>query len=228
LAGAPPIAILLVSGGIALLAAWLRSRPKRLLGLVGWPTLGGLGSASTAGGAVVAVGLLSMFCTFLKLGVVVFGSGYVLVAYLKADLVDHLHWITEPQLLDAITAGQITPGPVFATATFLGYLLRGWQGAIVATVGIFLPSFFMAGAIGALAGRIRRSALAAAFLDGVNAAAVALMASVAIVLGRATLMDGWTWALALVCAGLLIRFRVNATWLLLGGACAGILIRLFA
>jgi chromate transporter len=139
-----------------------------------------------------------------------------------------LHWITEPQLLDAITAGQITPGPVFATATFLGYLLHGWKGAVVATVGIFLPSFFMAGAVGALAGRIRKSALAAAFLDGVNAAAVALMASVAIVLGHATLVDGWTWAIGLVCLSLLIRIRVNATWLLLGGAGAGILIRLLA
>lgn len=228
LAGAPPIAILLVSGGAALLAAWLRTRPKRMLGLAAWPTLRSLGSVPVAAGAVVSAGLLPVFFVFLKLGVVVFGSGYVLVAYLKSNLVDHLHWITEPQLLDAITAGQITPGPVFATATFLGYLLHGWKGAVVATVGIFLPSFFMAGAVGALAGRIRKSALAAAFLDGVNAAAVALMASVAIVLGHATLVDGWTWAIGLVCLSLLIRFRVNATWLLLGGAGAGILIRLLA
>jgi len=226
LAGAPPLAILLTSGGVALIAAWLRTRPKRLLGLSAWPTLSGLGSSPVAGGAVVAVALLPMFLVFLKLGIVVFGSGYVLLAYLKADLVDRLHWITEPQLLDAITAGQITPGPVFATATFLGYLLHGWKGAVVATVAIFLPSFFMAGAVGTVAGRIRKSALAAAFLDGVNAAAVALMASVAIVLGRATLVDGWTWVLALVCAVLLIRFRVNATWLILGGACAGVVIRL--
>ena len=142
-----------------------------------------------------ATGLAPLFLVFLKLGVVVFGSGYVLVAFLKADLVDRLHWITTPQLLDAITAGQVTPGPVFATATFLGYLLRGWAGSSVATVAIFLPSFFMAGLVGALAGRIRQSKLAAAFLDGVNAAAVALMAAVALSLGRATLLDGWTWAL---------------------------------
>ena len=142
-----------------------------------------------------ATGLISLFLVFLKLGVVVFGSGYVLVAFLQADLVDRLHWVTQPQLLDAITAGQVTPGPVFATATFLGYLLRGWAGAAVATVAIFLPSFFMAGLVGALAGRIRKSKLAAAFLDGVNAAAVALMAAVALSLGRATLVDGWTWAL---------------------------------
>ena len=158
----------------------------------------------------------------------VFGSGYVLVAFLKADLVDRLHWVTQPQLLDAITAGQVTPGPVFATATFLGYLLRGWSGAAVATLAIFLPSFFMAGLVGALAGRIRRSKLAAAFLDGVNAAAVALMAAVALSLGRATMMDGWTLALGLVSAIVLVRYRVNATWLILGGAGLGILLHVLA
>jgi chromate transporter len=169
--------------------------------------------------------LAPLFLVFLKLGVVVFGSGYVLLAFLKSDLVDRLHWITTPQLLDAITAGQVTPGPVFATATFLGYLLRGWAGAVVATVAIFLPSFFMAGLVGALAGRIRQSLLASAFLDGVNAAAVALMATVALTLGRATLLDGWTWALGLASVALLLRFRVNATWLILGGAGLGVLLR---
>ena len=119
------------------------------------------------------VGMGSLLLVFLKLGVVVFGSGYVLLAFLKADLVDRLHWITEAQLLDAITAGQVTPGPLFTTATFLGYLLHGFAGAAAATLAIFLPSFVMAAAVGALAGRIRKSKLASAFLDGVNAAAVA-------------------------------------------------------
>jgi chromate transporter len=128
-------------------------------------------------------------------------------------------------LLDAITAGQLTPGPVFATATFLGYLLRGWAGAAAATVAIFLPSFFMAGLVAAFAGRMRNSLLAAAFLDGVNAAAVALMASVAIFLGRAAMVDIWTSALALVSALLLVRFKLNATWLILAGAALGILLR---
>jgi chromate transporter len=181
--------------------------------------------AALGGATVGAAALSSIFLVFLKLGVVVFGSGYVLLAFLKVDLVDRLHWVTGPQLLDAVTAGQLTPGPVFATATFLGYLLRGWAGAAAATVAIFLPSFVMAGLVGALAGRIRKSKQAAAFLDGVNAAAVALMAAVAIVLGRATLVDGWTWALCLGSALLLIRFRVNATWLILGGAALGILLR---
>jgi chromate transporter len=171
-----------------------------------------------------ACGLASLFFVFLKLGVVVFGSGYVLIAFLKDDLVDRLHWITGPQLLDAVTAGQLTPGPVFASATFIGYLLRGCLGAAVATVAIFLPSFFMAGAVGALAGRIRGSVLASAFLDGVNAAAVALMAAVAISLGRATLVDGWTWALGVTSLAILLRFKINASWLILAGALLGILL----
>jgi chromate transporter len=218
LAGAPPLAVLLASGGLALLAVWRPSRTGAAMGF-GWLPLGLSGSAAGT------VGFLPLFLIFLKLGVVVFGSGYVLLAFLKADLVDRLHWVTGPQLLDAITAGQITPGPVFATATFLGYLLRGWAGAAVATTAIFLPSFLMAGAVGALARRIRRSKPAAAFLDGVNAAAVALMAFVAIALGRATLVDGWTWALGVASVALLVRFRMNATWLILAGAGLGILLR---
>ena len=224
LLGAPPIAILLATGGVALIAVWWRSRPGAALGIFGLPLGFGGGAAGTAG----AIGLAPLLLVFLKLGVVVFGSGYVLVAFLKVDLVDRLHWITEPQLLDAITAGQLTPGPVFATATFIGFLLRGWAGAAVATVAIFLPSFFMAGMVGALAGRIRNSVLAAAFLDGVNAAAVALMAAVAIVLGRDTLIDGWSWALGVMSAALLLRYKVNATWLILGGAALGLLLHSLA
>lgn len=219
LAGIPPIVVLLVSGGLALLAVWARSRSRTAASLAVLPAIGG-----GAAGAVSAAGLTPIFLVFLKLGVVVFGSGYVLVAFLKADLVDRLHWVTQAQLLDAITAGQVTPGPVFATATFLGYLLRGWPGAAVATLAIFLPSFFMAGLVGALAGRIRSSKLAAAFLDGVNAAAVALMAAVALSLGRATMIDGWTLALGLVSAALLLRYKVNATWLILGASALGILL----
>ncbi len=217
LTGAPPLAVLLTAGAVALLAVWRRSHPRTTLGLAGLPfSLGGVTAANT--------GLVSLVLVFLKLGVVVFGSGYVLIVFLKTDLVDRLHWITDPQLLDAITAGQLTPGPVFATATFIGYLLRGWTGAVIATVAIFLPSFFMAGMVGALAGRIRNSALAGAFLDGVNAAAVALMAAVALTLGRVTLVDGWTWAIGLTSATLLLRYKINASWLILGGAALGLLL----
>jgi chromate transporter len=215
IAGAPPIAILLVAGALVLSGKWGRSRQTACIALI--PS----GGVAVGGG----VGLIGIALVFLKMGVIVFGSGYVLLAFLKADLVDRLHWITVQQLLDAITAGQVTPGPVFATATFLGYLLHGWSGAVVATLAVFLPSFFMAGAVGALAGRIRSSKLASAFLDGVNVAAVALMAGVALVLGRATLIDIPTWTMALVSALLLIRFRVNATWLIVAGAALGILLR---
>jgi len=161
----------------------------------------------------------------LKLGVVVFGSGYVLLAFLQTDLVDRLHWVTQAQLLDAVTAGQVTPGPVFATATFLGYLIHGYSGAAAATAAIFLPSFFMAGLVGALATRLRQSPLAAAFLDGVNAASIALMAAVAITLGRATLVDLPTCGVALISAVLLIRYKVNATWLIVAGAALGLLMK---
>jgi chromate transporter len=216
--GVPPVAILFVAGGLMLISAALRSSTRKAIILASLPAGG---SAAITGG----IGLISIALTFLKLGVVVFGSGYVLLAFLKADLVDRLHWITEPQLLDAITAGQVTPGPVFATATFIGYLLRGWSGALVATVAIFFPSFLIAGAIGALAARIRNSALTAAFLDGVNAAAVALMAEVGMFLGRATLIDSWTWAIGLLSTIVLIRLRLNATWLILTGAVLGLLLR---
>jgi chromate transporter len=216
--GIPPIAILLASGLAALLLVRrpLAADAARCLAWIS----AGIGNPAT--GLAGSAGLLSLALAFLKLGVVVFGSGYVLLAFLKADLIDRLHWITEQQLLDAVTAGQVTPGPVFATATFLGYLLRGWSGAAVATAAIFLPSFFMAAFAAALAGRIRRSQVAIAFIDGVNGAAVALMAQVGFVLARATLVDPWTWALGIVSLLLLLRFQMNATWLILAGAAVGL------
>jgi len=222
LAGVPPLALLLTAGGVAALAA--NGRRMRLRGAQGIAVLPAAGVASGAT-ATAAVGLVPLVLIFLKLGVVIFGSGYVLLAFLQRDLVDRLHWVTQAQLLDAVTAGQVTPGPVFATATFLGYLLHGYAGAAATTIAIFAPSFLMAGAVGAFAGRIRNSKLAASFLDGVNAAALALMAAVALALGRATLVDGWTWALALVSVVALVRFRLNATWLIAGGAVVGILLR---
>jgi len=221
-AGVPPAVILLLAGGLTLAFAGSRAKAGSSARGFAWFLATGGGTSSAAG---MAAGLLPIALTFLKLGVVVFGSGYVLLAFLHADLIDRLHWITEQQLLDAITAGQVTPGPVFATATFLGYLLHGWSGAVVATVAIFLPSFFLAGLVGALAGRLRQWKLARAFIDGVNAAAVALMAEVGFLLGKATLIDGWTWAIGLASALLLLRFRVNATWLIVGGAILGMGLR---
>jgi chromate transporter len=178
-------------------------------------------------GAVVAApfGLLALFLSFLKIGAVVFGSGYVLLAFLRTDLVRRLHWLTEQQLLDAVAMGQVTPGPVFTTATFIGYVLGGGWGALVATVGIFLPGFLLVAISRPLVARLRRSELASAFIDGVNVAALALMAVVTVQLGRAAFVDWTAFAIAAVSAVLLIRFRWNTTWLVVGGALVGTLAR---
>ena len=158
----------------------------------------------------------------MKIGSVLFGSGYVLLAFLRADLVERLHWLTEAQLIDAIAVGQVTPGPVFTTATFIGYILAGPSGALVATAGIFLPAFIFVAISGPLVPRLRASRNASAFLDGVNVASLALMAVVTLQLGRAALVDVWSVLLLALAALMLLRFRINSTWLVLGGALAGL------
>jgi len=159
---------------------------------------------------------------FLKIGSVLYGSGYVLLAYLQADLVIHWHWLTSSQLLDAAAVGQVTPGPVFTTATFIGYVVAGLPGALIATAGIFLPSFIFVAASGPLIPRLRKSPVAGAFLDGVNAASLALMAVVTWQLGHAAIFDATTALLAVASAVLLVRHRVSSAWLLLGGAAIGL------
>lgn len=182
-------------------------------------------ASGAAGGAVAApFGLWPMFLFFAKTGSVLFGSGYVLLAFLRADLVDRWHWLTEGQLLDAIAIGQITPGPVFTTATFIGYLLAGATGAALGTLGIFLPAFFFVAVSGPLVPRLRRSPTAGAFLDGVNAASLALMAVVALHLGRAAFVDAPTLVIGAAGAFLLLRYRVNSTWLIIGSAVIGMLV----
>jgi chromate transporter len=175
--------------------------------------------------SVWAVSLSGLFLVFLKIGSVLFGSGYVLLAFLRADLVQRLHWLTEAQLIDAIAAGQVTPGPVFTTATFIGYLLAGPRGALVATAGIFLPAFVFVAASGPLIPKLRASKVAGAFLDGVNVASLALMAVVTAQLGRAAIVDLPTALLGLLAALLLLRFKVNSTWLVLGGALVALVCR---
>ena len=170
-----------------------------------------------------AFGLWPLFLFFLKVGSVLFGSGYVLIAFLRADLVERWHWLTEAQLLDAVAMGQITPGPVFTTATFIGYLLGGIPGAIVATVGIFLPAFVFVAISAPLVPRLRQSKVAAAFLDGVNAATVALMLFVTWQLARTALVDVPTAAIAAISAVILLRFDINSAWLIAAGAAAGLL-----
>jgi len=217
--GVHPVVVLL---GVGLASAWwarLQAPPaeKTVLGACSPLGLGVAGLPSA--------GLLGLFLAFLKFGVVVFGSGYVLLAFLKADLVDRWHWLTQAQLLDAVAAGQVTPGPVFTTATFIGYLLHGWSGALVATLGIFLPSFLMVGGLGSLQARLKRIPQSRAFLDGINVGALALMATVTAGLARAALVDFGTLLLGLLSAVLLLRTKLNPTWLVLGGGVVGLMVR---
>jgi chromate transporter len=183
-------------------------------------------SAAVAARAIVPVNLWSLMAFFLKIGSILFGSGYVLLAFLRADLVQRLGWLTDQQLLDAIAIGQVTPGPVFTTATFIGYVVAGVPGALLATFGIFFPSFVLVAASSPLIPRLRRSRWAAGFLDGVNVASLGLMAAVTWYLGRAALVDGVTAGIALVTAVLVFRLRLNSAWLVLGGALVGIVTHL--
>jgi chromate transporter len=179
--------------------------------------------------AAVPVTLWGIAAVFLKIGAVLFGSGYVLLAFLRADLVERLGWLTDQQLLDAIIAGQVTPGPLFTTATFVGYLLAGPAGAIVATIAIFTPAFVFAGLLGPLVGWLRRHELASHALDGLNAASLGLMGGVAVLLGGAALsgptgepFDPW-WAVAMVLATVLaITGRAGPTLLVAAGAGVGL------
>jgi chromate transporter len=186
-----------------------------------WDVAAAAGSAGAAT-AATPVTLGALFGSFVKIGAVLFGGGYVLLAFLRADLVERLGWLTERQLLDAVAVGQMTPGPVFTTATFVGYLIAGRAGAVVATVGIFLPAFVFVALSGWLVPKLRRSSKAGATLDGVNVASLALMAVVTWQLGRAALVDWLSVLIALTSWVLLVRFRVNSAWLVLAGAGVGL------
>ena len=221
LAGVHELIVLPVSA----LASLIARQPARLRGanlLAVLPLLPGpLASASAAPFA-----LWPMFLLFAKIGSVLFGSGYVLIAFLRADLVTRLGWLTEQQLLDAVAAGQVTPGPLFTTATFIGYVLGGGWGAAVATLGIFLPAFVFVAASSPLIPRIRRSPTAGAMLDGVNAASLALMAVVLGQLARAAIVDVATAVLAVGSLVALLVFRVGSVWLVAFGAAIGYLARI--
>jgi chromate transporter len=180
--------------------------------------------ATAVVGAAAPITLPSVFWVFFKTGSVLFGSGYVLLAFLRADLVERLHWLTAPQLIDAIAVGQVTPGPVFTTATFVGYVLSGPSGAAAATLGIFLPAFVFVALSGPLVPRLRASPAAGAFLDGVNVASLALMVVVTVELGRAALVDAPTALLAVIAAALLFGPKVSSTWVIVGGGAVGWLI----
>ncbi|HKD65692.1 MAG TPA: chromate efflux transporter [Candidatus Binataceae bacterium] len=217
------LVVLFGAGVIAAAAAWTRRSDSQPTLGVKWPSvLPALKTAGIAAPAAAAFSMMGLFLFFLKVGSVLYGSGYVLLAFLQADLVDRLHWLTQSQLLDAIAVGQVTPGPVFTTATFIGYLLGGTTGSIVATVGIFVPSFIFVAASRPLIPRIRRSRIAGAFLDGVNVGALALMAAVTLQLSQAALVDVTTVLIGAISAVLLLWSRINSAWLILAGGLMGL------
>lgn len=239
LAGVHELLLLLIAGLTAALAQGLprkSSAPVTAIAPLAEPAaettnrwLRPVTAATTAAAVAVPTpfGLAGLFWFFVKVGSVLYGSGYVLLAFLRADLVERWHWISESQLLDAIAVGQVTPGPVFTTATFIGFLLGGIPGGLVATAGIFLPAFVFVALSAPWVQRLRQSRVAGALLDGVNVASLALMAVVLGQLSRVALIDGPTIALAALSVLLLIKFRINSAWLVGGGAAVGLIRWLF-
>jgi chromate transporter len=211
-------------------------RARRTNGLAGllpspisgklWPVV--LAAASTsAAGAATEVTLWRMALVFLKIGAVLYGSGYVLIAFLERDLVNSLGWLTPEQLVDAVAIGQFTPGPVLSTATFIGYVVAGVPGAIVATIAIFLPSFVFVLILNPIVPRLRKITWTAAFLDAVNVAAIALMAAVMLELGRETLITWQAWLILGVGALMTLAFKLNSAWVVVAGAVLGFLLYSF-
>ena len=221
--GANEIALLAAAGLLVMLVRNLRRLRSNGGASTAALLLSGLpASIGTTAAPVAPVSLLGLFLLFLKIGSILYGSGYVLLAFLRADLVERLGWLTDQQLIDAIAIGQFTPGPVFTTATFVGFVVAGWPGAILATLGIFLPSFIFVALSNPLIPRLRRSPWFGALLDGVNVASLGLMAGVTLHLGQVSLVDVPTVAIALAAAVLLVRYKVNSAWLVLGGAIVGL------
>jgi chromate transporter len=210
--------LLLFAGGLIVTLVQNRGRMRRpppvTLSALPW-LLAGLTAAP------VSFSLLGLFLSFLKIGAVLYGSGYVLVAFLRAEFVQGLGWLTERQLIDAVAIGQVTPGPLFTSATFVGYLLGGVPGALVATLGIFLPSYLFVAISNPIIPRLRQSPWAGSLLDGVIVASLGLMAGVTFQLGLAALVDLPTLIICAISAVLLLRFKTNSTWLIFGGALLG-------
>jgi chromate transporter len=209
---------LLFGASLALAAARLAGPVAAALA-VGPGTVWAAGPAAAVAGAPPTLPALALI--FLKVGSILFGSGYVLLAFLRPDLVERTGWLGDRELLDAIAVGQVTPGPVLTTATFIGYLLAGVPGGVLATAAIFLPAFVFVAVSSPLIPRLRRSRWAAGFLDGANAASFALMAVVTWQLGRAALVDWVTATMAAGAALLLLWLRLNSAWLVLAGAALG-------
>jgi chromate transporter len=218
--------VVLFAAGLTPLVSGSMGRRRQGLPVVALSALSASASvAATAGaGPAVSFSLWSVFTVFARIGSVLFGSGYVLIAFLRADVVERLGWISERQLLDAVAVGQVTPGPLFTTATFVGYLVAGVPGAVAATVGIFLPAFVFVALSGPLVPRLRRSPVAGKVLDAVNVASLAMMAAVTLQLAAATLRAPVPIALAGISLALLARYSINPTWLVALGAAVGWLV----
>jgi chromate transporter len=221
-------ALVLFAAGLASLAVTeCRARASsRLLTPLWIP-----GVAVAKAGSGTAVGVVSLFWVFVKIGATAFGSGYVLLAFLRSELVEQRHWLTPSALIDAVAVGQVTPGPVFTTATFIGYLLRAgagplaaWAGAVAATAGIFLPGFALVALVRPALDRIKESSSARAFLDGANVASLALMATVGVQLGASALVDVSAWLVGIGSLVALVATKINPTWLVAAGAMVGALL----
>jgi chromate transporter len=221
LAGLNEILVLILLGiAVMLLKNW--QARGHTSGAFLLPMSGILAQIGSTTAAVASVTWINVFVFFLKIGCVLYGSGYVLLAFLQRDLVERNQWLTSQQLLDAVAIGQFTPGPVFTTATFIGYLLAGNAGAIAATIGIFLPAFMLVLLVNPWVPKLRQSPWASGFLDGVNAASLGLMAGVTYTLGRAALVDWITIIMAILSAIAVFRFKINSAWLVLAGGAIGL------
>lgn len=223
-AGASPLIVLIIAGACSGIVWWLQKSkrdPIALCAIVLPKIVWRLGFAALAVAATVPISFWGLFLSFVKIGSVVFGSGYVLLAFLRSEFIDHLHWLTEKQLIDSVAVGQFTPGPVFTTATFIGYLLGGLPGAFLATLGIFLPGFVFVALSGPLIPKIRRSPVAGAVLDGVVGGSLALILVVAWQLGKASITDWLTVAILAVSIIATFGFKINSAWLILGAGIVG-------
>jgi chromate transporter len=218
------IALLVGAGILGLL--WgsrnrLKEHPLPILFTMAFPAVLVSVSAKIPELAAIPPTISALGLFFLKIGSILYGSGYVLAAFLQGGLVDTRHWLTQTQLLDAIAVGQFTPGPVLSTATFIGYLILGFPGAMVSTVGIFLPSFIYVLAISPFVPKLRKSASTAGFLDGVNAASLGLMLSVCVILGVSTLVSPGSWTIFIVAAAVIVVWNLHAAWIVIGAAILG-------
>lgn len=230
LLGVSPVVVLFGLGSAYSLAKWMRNSATRktgpLLALVGTiavllaiPLIVSQFEPHTSTKTSVPL----IFLLFMKIGAIVYGSGYVLLVFLQRELVTHQHWMSSENIIDAVAVGQLTPGPVFTAATFLGFLAYGPMGAAAATVGIFLPAFLFVAIGGPLLPRVRNLPTFRSFLDAINAATVALMAVVTIQLAQATIVTAYTAICGVLALIVLLRWRVNPVWLILAAAAVGLI-----